>query len=289
MRYRFLRFPGGKLKAVTLSYDDNCRADLRFAEVINRCGMKCTFNVNSGMYGNTPGEGWQITKEEIAMYLQGAGHEIALHNHLHVAPGVISPMQGIQEVLQCRLSLERDFGGIIRGMAYPDTGITRLQNGVTYEDIRHYLMELGVAYARTLGEDNDGFYLPNDWYAWVPTAHHNNPRLMEWIDRFLAIREEELYCAHRLPRLFYLWGHAFEFDNNNNWDRLDEICEKLAGHEDIWYATNIQVCDYVRAYEQLVVSADSTRLYNPTCTTVWFDVDGRIYMIQPGETVNLEV
>ena len=36
MRYRFLRFPEGKFKAVTLSYDDGLRADIRFGETVSK-------------------------------------------------------------------------------------------------------------------------------------------------------------------------------------------------------------------------------------------------------------
>ena len=47
MRYRFLRYPGGKAKAVTLSYDDGCVTDKRFSDVITKAGLKCTFNICS--------------------------------------------------------------------------------------------------------------------------------------------------------------------------------------------------------------------------------------------------
>ena len=287
MRYRFLRFPGGKAKAVTLSYDDCCRADLRFVEVINRYGLKCTFNLNPSMYGDTPGEGWAMTREE-AQTLPRGGHEIAVHGNQHLAPGVVSPARAIRDVLDCRLELERDFGGIIRGMAYPDSGITRLLNGVTYQQIRQYLTDLGIVYSRTLGGDNDSFNLPADWLAWMPTAHHDNPHLMGWIDRFVALDPNTLFSANRAPRLFYLWGHAFEFDNNKNWERLEEIGEKLAGHEDIWYATNMEIWEYAHAFEKIVESADGKTIYNPTLLTLWYDLDGTIGKIEPGETVVLE-
>ena len=46
MRYRFLRFPGGRDKAVTLSYDDGNRNDIKFSDIITKYGLKCTFNLN---------------------------------------------------------------------------------------------------------------------------------------------------------------------------------------------------------------------------------------------------
>lgn len=42
------------------------------------------------------------------------------------------------------------------------------------------------------------------------------------------------------PMLFYIWGHSYEFDVNRNWDRIERLCEMLAGHEDIFCGTNAE-------------------------------------------------
>jgi hypothetical protein len=65
-----------------------------------------------------------------------------------------------------------------------------------------------------------------------------------------------------MSRLFYIWGHSFEFDRNDNWQHLEDICGVLANKEDIWYATNIEIYEYVKAYDALVYSADGKRVYN---------------------------
>lgn len=283
MKYRFLRFPEGRSKAVTLSYDDGCRADLRMVETINRYGMKCTFNINSDLIGREDDE-WHLTASEIEKYLLGTGHEVAIHGAKHNAPGNLRAIDGIQDVLNGRLGLEKTFNRIIRGLAYPDSGINHFENGASYKNIRQYLKDLGIVYARTVNPDNDRFELPTDWYAWVPTAHHTNPEVLEYADRFLSMDIENAYCASRWSQLFYLWGHSFEFDNNDNWELLDAICEKLAGHEEIWYATNMEIYEYVTAYQSLVFSADNSRVYNPTLFTIWYDEDGTLYKIGPGET-----
>ena len=176
MRYRFLRFPEGKLKAVTFSYDDGCRADIHLAEIFNKYGMKGTFNLNSAWLGKNDTD-WHLTKEEIQQHIIDAGHEIATHGAEHRANGNLRAIDGIQDVLNCRLGLEKDFDTIVRGLAYPDTGIVHLNNGATLESIEHYLKELDIAYARTLGEINDSFNLPQNWYQWMPTAHHFRPHI----------------------------------------------------------------------------------------------------------------
>ena len=125
--------------------------------------------------------------------------------------------------------------------------------------------------------------LPDDFHAWMPSAHHNNPNIMEYADKFLSIPFS--YSATCVPRLFYIWGHSYEFDKDNNWDRIEAICEKLANNDDIWYATNIEIYDYVKAYKSLRYSADGKRIYNPTLIDVFIDADGVLYEIKSGETV----
>ena len=43
-----LRYPGGRCKALTLSYDDGVQTDVRLIEIMKKNGLKGTFNLNSG-------------------------------------------------------------------------------------------------------------------------------------------------------------------------------------------------------------------------------------------------
>lgn len=279
----FMRFPKGKYKAVTFSYDDGCREDLKLVEEINKYGIKCTFNINSKWVGNT--EAGKLTRDEIAEHIIGTGHEIAVHGARHKAPGMADLTDGIKDVLDGRNELERMFGGIIKGMAYPNSGVTRFDNGAEYKDVKRYLTYLGIVYARTLGGDNNGFYMPEDWHSWMPTAHHNNA--MNYIDEFLNLNVGEMYAGARRPRLFYMWGHAYEFERDDNWSLLTDVCEKISGKQDIWYATNMEIYNYTMAYRALEFNVDRTVVFNPTLYTVWFEADGKSYCIKSGETLNI--
>ena len=46
----FMRFPEGRAKALTFSYDDGVEQDIRFVELLNKYNMKGTFNLNGGLY-----------------------------------------------------------------------------------------------------------------------------------------------------------------------------------------------------------------------------------------------
>ena len=282
MKYRFLRFPEGKVKAVTFSYDDGCSQDLRTAEVFDHYGLKGTFNINSANVIREKG----LTAREIQEHILDKGHEVAVHGQLHRAPGVVRAVEGIRDILCCRLELEEMFGEIIRGLAYPDSGIGRFVNGASYEKIRAYLQELDIVYARTARGDNNRYALPEDWYCWMPTAHHDNPQVLDWAKEFVELTLP-VHGSRKSPRLFYVWGHSFEFDRNDNWEQLTRLCEALAGRDDIWYATNMEICQYVMAYERLVYSADGLRVYNPSVQTVWFEVDGTPYRVDPGQTLTV--
>ena len=43
----------------------------------------------------------------------------------------------------------------------------------------------------------------------------------------------------------------------------------------------------VLRFNSLIFSADSTKIYNPTLKTIWFEVDDVPYSIKPGETIKL--
>ena len=284
MRSVFMRYPGGKAKAVTFSYDDGVPQDQRLAALFDKYGMKATFNFNCECNRK-----FNFTKEQIKELFLSKGHEIAVHGAFHRANGNLRPIEGIRDVLDCRLELEDKCDQIIRGMAYPDTGITQMGNFGNYEQIKNYLTELDIAYARTLGGDNNSFLVPQDFHAWMPTAHHDNPNIMKYIDEFLNLDiSPAAYHAKRIPRLFYIWGHSYEFDRNDNWAHMEAICQKFVGNEELWFATNIEIYDYVQAYKSLRYSADGHTVYNPTLLTIWLDADSKPYCIQSGETIRID-
>lgn len=283
MKSIFMRYPEGKVKALTFSYDDGLPQDKRLAELFNKYGMKATFNFNCECMKT-----FNFTKEQIKEYFLSKGHEIAVHGANHRANGNLRPIEGIRDVLDCRLELEEKCDCIIRGMAYPDCGINRMSNFGTYEMVKQYLAELDIAYARSLGGDNNSFVLPTDFHNWIPSAHHNNPQIMEYIEEFLTLdTSTKVYHTRRFPRLLYIWGHSSEFDEKNNWEHIEKICKMLSDNDEIWYATNIEIFDYVEAYKRLRYSADGHLVYNPALFTMWIDVDGKVHNIDPGETIRI--
>lgn len=272
----FMRFPDGKAKAFTLSYDDGVRQDKRLVEIFNKNGLKCTFNVNTGMY-TTPDEanplkGRMSLEEMLSVY---AGHEVAVHTLTHPFLEQLPIALVTEEVLGDRRNIEKTFGRIARGMAYP--------YGTYNDEVVRALSACGIVYSRTV-HSTESFAIPGDWLRLHPTCRHADPKLFALMDRFFG--------AHhgKEPWLFYLWGHSFEFDRdveNNSWEYAEQLCARAGGHEDVWYATNIEVYDYVQAYRRLIFSADAETVYNPSVIEVFFACKGKTVSVKPGETVKI--
>ncbi|MBE6943712.1 MAG: polysaccharide deacetylase [Ruminococcaceae bacterium] len=241
MKSIFMRFPGGKSKALTLSYDDGVRQDKRLIEIMQKYGLKGTFNINSECYdpeGCTTG-GRMTRSEALALY-RDSGMEVAVHGAHHPFLEQLPENLCTLEILNDRKNLEADFGGFIRGMAYP--------MGTTSDSVVASLKQCGIAYARTV-VSTENFDIPTDWLRLPATCHHNNPRLMELAELFLRPWD--------VPMLFYLWGHSYEFDENNNWSIIEKFAEYMGGREEVWYATNIEIYDYITAYCLLPYSCTS--------------------------------
>lgn len=265
---RFI-FPEGKQKALTFSYDDGQIHDRRLVEIFNRHGLKGTFHLNSGSLAQDRQHHTFIAADEVAELF--AGHEVAVHGVQHRNLPTLTGHQVVNEILEDRRTLEKLTGGMVQGMSYAF--------GNYSGDIINILKNLGIKYSRTVNSTN-GFFPPADFMAWHPTCHHNG-RLMELGRDFL---ETPGYVE--LP-IMYVWGHSFEFARNNDWNVIEEFAELVEGREDIWYATNGEICDYILAVRSLEYSGDSLTVKNPTATTVWIRKEGsqEILKIGPGETV----
>lgn len=271
MTTKLVRFPDGKPKALTFSYDDGVDADIRLVDIFKKHNLFGTFNVNSGCFNNG---GNRLTAEQVKDLYIPAGQELACHAVHHPFLEKLPDAVALSEVLDDRRALEELSGGIIQGMAYP----YGTYNARTIE----LLKAAGIKYSRTVISTVD-FRLPDNWHALTATCHHKNPKLFELADKFI----NETPTATQHGWLFYVWGHTYEFDNDNNWDRIEQFAEKIAGKDDVWYATNMQIYDYLTAFDALQFSVDGTKVYNPTVTDVWFSADGKDCHVPAGKTVKI--
>lgn len=266
MRIRHDRFPGGVHKALTLSFDDGRTDDRKLVEWMNKYQLKGTFHLNSGFFGK---KGY-IRADEVAELF--AGHEVSAHTVDHPFLEQ-SPVDLVaREILEDREALERLTGYPVRGMSYPF--------GTYNDQVVAMLPSLGIEYSRTVASHGE-FHMPDNFLKWHPTCHHK--QMVEYADKFNALEPR-----HSRMSLLYVWGHSFEFANDDNWELLDEFGQKIGGREEIWYATNAEIVAYKRALDTLRYSVDTQMVHNSSAISVWISAEGESVEIPSGQTVRFK-
>ncbi|MBQ9761299.1 MAG: polysaccharide deacetylase family protein [Clostridia bacterium] len=226
-----------KKKAITFSYDDGVTQDIRLISLFNKYGLKATFNLNSeklGHGGKLIRDGVEIDHNNVHaedvrhVY---AGHEIAAHTLTHpTLTALTDDTEIIRQVEEDRLKLSELAGYEVVGFAYPGGGINHSPR--IAELLRQHT---GVKYARTT-DSNHAFELSNNLYQFSPSVYHHKE-----MDYMFRLAEEFLAMDTDRPQLLYIWGHAYEFDIRNDWDRFEEFCQMISSRSDIFYGTNKEV------------------------------------------------
>lgn len=226
----------GKMKAVTFSFDDGVTQDKRLIEIFDKYGLKCTFNINSELLGkpgmlncsNVTVAHVKPRPDEIAKIYKN--HEVAVHTLTHPNLTTIESEEEIIRQVECdRKNLSELVGYEVIGMAYPCGGVNN--DDRVAEIIKN---NTGVKYSRTI-TSNDSFDLQNNLYRFNPSAYIiKRAKMRELAEEFVNLQTDK-------PQIFYIWGHAYEFDIDNSWAKFDEFCKFISNRDDIFYGTNKEI------------------------------------------------
>lgn len=224
----------GKNKAITFSFDDGVTQDARCIEILNKYGLKATFNINSGLLGR---EGSlcngkrKVSHDKVEpeivqkLYL---GHEVAVHTLDHPLLPTLTDDEIVREVEEDRKKLSELCGYEVVGMAYPGGGKNCDER--VAEVVR---TRTGVKYART-NKSINSFDLPKNLYL-LDGIYYCDERFESIVEEFLALETDT-------PQLLYIWGHTYEMDFEYiTWEKFESLCQKMSGRSDIFYGTNKEV------------------------------------------------
>ena len=254
---RLDRFKNGTKSIVTMSFDDGQPNDKRLIELFDKYGIKGTFHLISG--------------RELLPSETYKGHEVSCHTVNHTYMNMITPEMQYREWRDNRIALEKYCGYRVQGGSYP--------YGIFNDEIIAAAKLAGIVYSRTT-KNTDWFSFPDNFMMWHPTCHFKNAA--ELADSF--VKRCDVAWSHML---FYIWGHSYELGTEKDWSNMEELCSKIGNIDSVWYATNIEIYEYMTALKQLRFFADNSKVYNPTDLDLWIDVDGKCIEVPKQKEISL--
>lgn len=263
-------WPEGKAGALTASYDDGQKEDRPLVEIFNRYGMRGTWNLNASHIPADVSPAARVAWPEISRLY--AGHEVAAHGLTHPRLELIPEERVLMEIAEDRRRLEACVRYPVKGMSLP--------YGSYDARVLAILERAGIVHCRTT-RATQTFALPANFLEWHPTCHHRHDLAKLWQD-FAALKDPH--------KLFYLWGHSYEFERNQNWKIIEDFGALVRAALDegwLWSATNMEIYEYVTAWRRLWCSLDGASFRNGSGVAVWMRVKGAAVRIGPGETAAL--
>jgi len=276
-------YPGGKLKALTFSFDDGKKGEEVLVSKFNQYGMKATFNI-VGSRADGGDTKYSVQKENLASFY--AGHELANHSYTH-SHDKNNPYTSIdqfeEELLKADAVIKEAIGESAVGYVY--------DNGYIPEDLKDQIANVFKENGYVYGRDNsysESFKIPevSELPFLVMTASissYSYEKMSALADDYLALDSNEM-------TLFSIWGHNHDFNEANGWDSSytlwNDFLAKLANKSDIWYATNKDVYSYIAAMDKLTFTDDA--IYNSSDINLWCLVGGNPVEIPAGDGYSLD-
>lgn len=266
-------YPNGKKKAFNVTYDDGVLQDIRFVELLNKYGLKGTFNLNSGLmerefeWTHESGLVVKRLKTDIVVDLY-KGHEVASHTLNHPYMENLSKEEIFAELSQDKANLEKIFGKEIKGFALPFHYYSEL--------IKTCVQECGFSYGR-ISEETGSFSLPADYYSWKATFFHHFDKLEGLTKEFLETDEE--------LGLFQIVGHSYDLDVADRWGIMEDVFKIISNQDDILPMTTIEIVEYLKGMEKVEITSEY--IENNSDISLWFEINETVSEVKACEKIYL--
>ena len=211
------------------SIDDGTIYDQKTIEIFNKYGIKATFNLNSGLddfvwYKDDKPVRRLSLKDNVSLY---NGHEVASHSltHPHIT---MCPDEVIYREVKGDIdNLEAIFDRRIETFAFPFHD---------FDDrcINFIKDKCGIKYIR-VSELDRTFELPIDQYH-IKMTSWNITDTLSLIDDFI----------NKNGKLFIYAGHSYDFEFDNTYDKLEQLCQILVSNKNIKIITMNELGDVLK-------------------------------------------
>jgi peptidoglycan/xylan/chitin deacetylase (PgdA/CDA1 family) len=260
-------YPGGKAKAFNITYDDGVLQDVRFVELMNKYGLKGTFNLNSALmeteFAWTHPTGMTVKRLPTTVVAElYQNHEVASHTLTHPYLSQLTEPEVMHQMAQDKENLERLTGKPVLGFAGPFHHWSSM--------IADCARKCGFEYARN-AEERYCYAPPEEYYDWSAGSYHIMPGFRDFVEGFFHTGEELALCQ--------IVGHTYDLDTENMWEYMESILKRVAEDESILSMTNLELVRYLKAMRSAVITEEE--IQNSSDQPLWFEKDGEVVCVEP--------
>jgi peptidoglycan/xylan/chitin deacetylase (PgdA/CDA1 family) len=200
------------------SWDDGDKYDMKMAKLLDKFGFKGTFFITTE----------NIREEQIRaadVRCLSTYHEIGSHTLTHPDLTKITEEVAVNEIFRSKSILENLIDKEVQSFCYP--------YGRYNPSIVDIVRKAGYRYARTTGRLNvtslENMYLISPTFAIVPrflsitTAKAFLSAPLRSLLSVSRLEYDILSRANQGGLFFHLWGHSWDVERRNYWDRLADF------------------------------------------------------------------
>jgi glycosyltransferase involved in cell wall biosynthesis len=225
---------------VTTSWDDGHVLDLKLASLLKKFSIKGTFYISPQ---NREFEKSELLDEN-QIKLLSRDFEIGAHTLTHLRLSALSAEIAVAEISESKKYLETITGRPVESFCYP---------GGDYDLANTYQVEKsGFRSARTtkrfyFSTGENPCEIPTSVHAYdhwsdiwkiAAFAKFNPLKFFRYYRHWDMLAMAMFDHATRRRGVFHLWGHSWEIDRHNDWEKLEKVFEYISNHQDIKYLTN---------------------------------------------------
>jgi peptidoglycan-N-acetylglucosamine deacetylase len=227
-----------KTAVLTTSWDDGHRYDVRLARMLKEHGLSATFYVAP--------ENQEFARQDLLTSPQirdiSRDFEIGAHSMTHRRLPTLPEQESEKEITESKAVLEQVIGKEIKAFCYPFGAYSKL-------NVKQ-VKDAGYRYARTVARYT--FTVDDPFEAGTSSQVYNHRFDLWQTARFAKFRPLRILgCLEwdalaramfdkviREGGIYHLWGHSWEIDHHNDWERLETLFRYIGANPKVNYITN---------------------------------------------------